>query len=146
MTVHPMPPGRPSPRTVPAAQNLLRLAGQLLADAAEATHPNIRYATAHLAALRAAAAVLAAREPAAPLRRGRPRSAWVLLAAAEPLLAEWAAFFASGADKRAAAEAGLPDATTPAEADALLHDATQFAILVQDTLGIPAQQSLPMTG
>ncbi|GAA2732432.1 SAV_6107 family HEPN domain-containing protein [Actinocorallia aurantiaca] len=146
MTVHPMPPGRPSPRTVPAAQNLLRLARQLLADAAEATHPNIRYSTAHLAALRAAAAVLAVREPASAPRRGRPRSAWVLLAAAEPLLAEWAAFFAAGADKRAAAEAGLPDAATPADADALLHDAGLFVALVEDTLGISTQQSLPMTG
>lgn len=143
-----MPPAdrAPAPRAVPAAQHLLRLSRQLLADAAEATHPNIRYSTAHLAALRAAAAVLAVREPAAPARRGRPRSAWVLLAAAEPLLGEWAAFFAAGADKRAAAEAGLPAAATSAEADALLHDAELFVTLVEDTLGIPTQQSLPLTG
>ena len=125
MTVYPMPPGHPSPRTVPAAQNLLRLSRQLLADAAEATHPNIRYSTAHLAALRAAAAVLAVREPASAPRRGRPRSAWVLLAAAE---------------------AGLPDAATLADAEILLHDAGLFVTLVEDTLGISTQQSLPMTG
>ncbi|GAA0954213.1 SAV_6107 family HEPN domain-containing protein [Actinocorallia libanotica] len=146
MTVHPMPPGLPSPRTVSTAQYKLRLARQHLADAAESTHSNIRYSRAHVAALHAAAAVLAARETAAPARRGRPRTAWERLAAAEPVLAEWAVFFASGADKRAAAEAGLPTATTPAEADTLLHDANLFVTLVEDILGIPTQQSLPLTG
>lgn len=147
MTVHPIPPGRvPTRRVAPTALSMLRNARQLLADAADTTHPNVRYATAHVAALRAAAAVLAVREPPAPTRRGKPRTAWSRLQDAEPMLTEWAAFFASGADKRAAAEAGLPHAVTPIESDELLHDAEVFVALIEDTLGIATQQSLPLTG
>ncbi|MDX6743150.1 SAV_6107 family HEPN domain-containing protein [Actinocorallia sp. A-T 12471] len=146
MNVHPMPPGPPIRKAPPThAQHLLRDARRLLAEAAESSHPNLRYATAHLAALRAAAAVLAVRGPVAPAR-GRPRTAWVLLEQAEPLLAQWAAFFAAGAPTRAAAEAGLPGATTPAEADDLLHSTETFLTVVEDTLHIPTQQSLPLTG
>src|SRR5262249_23702058 len=75
------------------------------ADAAEAPSSHVRYVCAHLAALRAAAAVLTSREPLDARRRGRPRSVWVLLPEADPALREWAAFFAASADKRAAAEA-----------------------------------------
>jgi hypothetical protein len=99
---------------------------------------------AHLAALRGAAAVLAARaRPSSPAaaRRG-PRSAWALLAQAAPELAEWAGFFAAGAGKRAAAEAGL-DAVTTREADDLLRDVETFLALVDTTLGLPHQPSLP---
>jgi HEPN superfamily protein len=115
-----------------------------LAEATEATAPPLRYVSAHLAALRAAAAVLAAREPLETHRRGRPRSVWVLLPEADPALREWAAFFAAGADKRAAAEAGLPRAVTSREAEELLHDAEIFVSLVEETLGIPSQPTLPL--
>ncbi|GAA3216427.1 SAV_6107 family HEPN domain-containing protein [Actinocorallia longicatena] len=145
MTVHPMPP-MPTRRVAPTAQSMLRVSRQLLADAAEATHSGVRYSTAHLAALRAAAAVLTVREHITAPRRGKPRTAWARLQDAEPLLTEWANFFAAGADKRAAAEAGLPNAVTQAEADDLLHDAEVFVTLVEDTLGISTQQSLPLTG
>ncbi|WP_262402278.1 SAV_6107 family HEPN domain-containing protein, partial [Actinomadura sp. CNU-125] len=77
--------------------------------------------------------------------RGRPRSVWVLLPEAEPALREWAAFFAAGADKRAAAEAGLPRAVTVREAEELLHDAEIFVSLVEDSLGIAGQPALPFT-
>ncbi|MCW2622659.1 MAG: uncharacterized protein JWL64_2261 [Frankiales bacterium] len=116
---------------LPAA-TLLDLSSRGLTDAARATVPAERYATAHLAALRAAAAVLACRAlPAttpAP-RRGRPTSAWVLLAAVAPELGEWATFFAEGARKRAAAEAGLA-VVTPREADDLLRDSHAFLQVV----------------
>ncbi|GAA4150345.1 SAV_6107 family HEPN domain-containing protein [Actinomadura keratinilytica] len=141
---------RPRPRPVPAARPAHTAAGQLqaarmgLAEAAEATSPAVRYVCAHLAALRAAAAVLAAKEPVETHRRGRPRSVWVLLPEAEPALREWAAFFAAGADKRAAAEAGLPRAVTAREADELLHDAEVFVSLVEETLGVPSQPTLPV--
>ena len=94
------------PWTEPASLELLRLSARGLADAAVATTAAERYAAAHLAALRAAAAVLAARARPAGARR-RPASVWVLLPAVAPELAEWSAFFAAGATKRAAAEAGL---------------------------------------
>jgi hypothetical protein len=110
-----------------------------IAEAAFATTPAERYAAAHLAALRAAAAVIAARtRPAttAAERRARlrPRSAWDLLAERAPELVEWAAFFAAGAGKRAAAEASLPHAVTAREADDLLRDAQTFLALVETML------------
>jgi hypothetical protein len=136
----------PTRRVAHSAESLLYAARQGLAEAAETSRPDMRYVAAHLAALRAAAAVLAAKEPVDANRRGRPRSVWVLLPAADPALREWAAFFAAGADKRAAAEAGLPRAVTPLEADELLHDAHVFVSLVEDTLGLPGQATLPLPG
>jgi hypothetical protein len=126
------------------ADALLRLARHGLLEADGATVPAERYATAHLSALRAAAAVLACRARPAPHtgRRSRPTSAWVLLADVAPELSEWAAFFAAGARKRAAAEAGLPHAVTAREADDLLRDAEQFLLVVETTLGLPAQSLL----
>jgi SAV_6107-like HEPN len=144
LTVRSRPPRR---RVAASAVSLLHASRQGLADAAEATMPAARYVAAHLAALRAAAAVLAARaEPADTVGRRRPRSVWVLLPEAAPTLREWAAFFAAGADKRAAAEAGLPRAVTAREADELMHDAETFVALVETTLGLPGQPTLPIAG
>jgi hypothetical protein len=137
-------PLRPAPRRRPAppAISLLQTARHGLAEAAETAVPAARYVAAHLAALRAAAAVLAARADPSPKARGRPRSVWALLPEADPTLREWAAFFAAGASKRAAAEAGLPRAVTAREAEELLHDAEIFVALVETTLGIDSQQVL----
>ena len=55
-------------------------------------------------------------------RNRRPRNAWVLLTEVAPELAEWAAFFAAGARKRAAAEAGIESAVTARDADDLVRD------------------------
>ncbi|WP_018658573.1 SAV_6107 family HEPN domain-containing protein [Actinomadura flavalba] len=139
----PRPRAHPAPRPAHTAVNQLHSARMSLAEAADATSPGVRYVCAHLAALRAAAAVLTAREPVEPRKRGRPRSVWVLLPEADPALREWAAFFAAGADKRAAAEAGLPRAVTAREAEELMRDADVFVTLVEDTLGIPSQPTLP---
>ncbi|MGI8869461.1 MAG: SAV_6107 family HEPN domain-containing protein [Mycobacteriales bacterium] len=117
---------------------LLASAHSELATAALARRSEERYAAAHLAGLRAAAAVVARRaQPVAPgSRRAKPTSVWVLLAALAPELAEWAQFFAAGASKRHAAEIGLPNAVTPREADDLLRDAESFVSVVETTLGI----------
>ena len=120
--------------------DLLAAAHRGLTEAAVEPRASRRYALAHLAALRAAAAVLAAR--ATPGGRRGPRSAWDLLANAAPELSEWAAFFAAGAGKRAAAEAGL-DAVTAREADDLLRDTDTFLALAETTVGVPHQTSLP---
>ena len=138
---------RPGPavRTSPLpADTLLGLSRRGLFEAAGAAHPVDRYAAAHLSALRAAAAVLACRARPAPAtgRRARPTSAWVLLAAVAPELSEWADFFAAGAGKRAAAEAGVPAAVTAREADDLLRDATTFLAVVETTLGLAHQPLL----
>ncbi|MBW3640999.1 MAG: SAV_6107 family HEPN domain-containing protein [Actinomycetota bacterium] len=129
--------------TLPAG-TLLALARCGLLEACSATSPGERYATAHLSALRVAAAVLACR--ARPVRRSRPTSAWVLLADVAPELGEWAAFFAAGARKRAAAEAGLPSVVTAREADDLVRDTQAFLTMVESSLGLPGQQLLLASG
>ncbi|MBO0803968.1 MAG: hypothetical protein J2P25_12955, partial [Nocardiopsaceae bacterium] len=97
---------RPRPRASATVANLLQAARRGLAEADAETDPGTRYICAHLAGLRAAAAIVAARgEPGTGSRRRRPRSVWELLPQVEPTLGEWAAFFAASASKRAAAEA-----------------------------------------
>jgi HEPN superfamily protein len=76
---------------------------------------------------------LAARTRPEPARR-RPRSAWVLLGQVAPELGEWATFFAAGAAKRAAAEAGLSRAVTEREADDLVRDVGAFLAVVEHCL------------
>src|ERR1051326_5166062 len=91
----------------------------------------------------AAAAVVAARgEPRS--RRRKPHSVWELLPQVEPALTEWAAYFAAGAGKRAAAEAGLPRAGSAREADDLLRDAETFLSLAETALGVEVQSPLPL--
>jgi hypothetical protein len=122
---------------------LLVMARRGLAEAEQARTAADRYAAAHLAALRAAAAVLAARaRPASDVRRGRPLSAWTLLAHVAPEMGEWAEFFAAGARKRALAEAGLPGSVTSREADDLLRDAATFLAVVETKLGVAGSPSL----
>jgi hypothetical protein len=140
----------PSAPTVPAHMLPHRSPAQLLAiaraglDEAAHTRPEgLRYATAHLAALRAAAAVLAARaRPAAPTRRSRVTSAWSLLVMVAPEFSEWAGYFALGASKRAAAEAGIPRVVSAREADDLLRAAEQFVTVVENALGVTYQPTL----
>lgn len=137
-------PGEPSGRgAAPAALDLLRLACRGVAEAAATDAPADRFVQAHLAALRASAAVLAARtRPVSAVRPRRPTSAWVLLAEVAPELAEWAAFFAAGARKRAAAEAGLTHTVSAREADDLVRDTETFLSLVQTTLGVAPERLL----
>ncbi len=131
---------------VPVASfELLDIARHGLAEAATAGTAAERYACAHLAALRAAAAVLASRARPGSSRRG-PRSVWVVLPQVAPDLTEWAAFFAAGASKRAAAEAGLRGVVSSREADDLLRDASLFVELVESTLGVPHQSAFPLVG
>lgn len=108
----------------PAALDLLAQARAGLEEAAVLAVPNERYATAHLAALRTAAAVLAARGRPETTRRRRERirSAWEVLPEIAPELTEWSALFASGARRRARAEAGIPG--RPAAATPMICCAT----------------------
>jgi SAV_6107-like HEPN len=140
-------PGRQShqARVAPSALALMESARHGLAAADDEPTAGARYVGAHLAALRAAAAVVAARAEPPGSRRKRPQSVWELLPKVEPALREWAAFFAAGAAKRAAAEAGLPRAVTAGEADDLLRDAWTFVSLAEGALGITGgQQLLPL--
>ncbi len=140
-------PERPRCRVAPSALALMASARHGPGGGEErGSRPGARYVAAHLAALRAAAAVVAARaEPGSTgRRRKRPQSVWELLPRVEPALCEWAAFFAAGAGKRAAAEAGLLRAVSAHEADDLLRDAGTFVGLAESALGIPAQEVLPL--
>lgn len=140
----PAPANRPC-RVAPSALALLESARHGLADASDTPDPGGRYVAAHLAALRAAAAVVAARaDPGQGRRRRGPRSVWELLPRVEPALTEWAAFFAAGAGKRAAAEAGLSRAVSAGEADDLLRDAEVFLSLAESVLGVPSAPLLPL--
>ncbi len=133
----PLPPALPA-----AAVTLLEQAHRGLSEATGCADARQRYATAHLGALRAAAAVLAARTRPEGGRR-RPRSAWVLLGQVAPELGEWATFFAAGAAKRAAAEAGLSHAVTDREADDLVRDVGAFLIVVENHLGAVPEPPRP---
>lgn len=113
----------------------LRRSAESLREAMLAPDVPTRYACAHVAALRATAALLAARARPTAGRR-RQRNAWVLLTQVAPEFSEWAAFFAAGADKRAAAEAGSVRAVTEREADDLVRDADRFLAVVEGALGL----------
>lgn len=105
---------------------VLTQARDLLADAEVQPAPADRFRIAHLAALRATAAVLSAyTEPGHRLAR-RPTSAWVLLSKLIPPLAPWAAYFAGGASQRAAADAGVSTAVSDNDADELLVAVRMF--------------------
>jgi SAV_6107-like HEPN len=120
-----------------ATHSYLERAADSLREAITSSSPPERYAHAHVSALRATAALLAARaQPVPPSRRARQKNAWVLLAEVAPELAEWAGFFAAGAGKRAAAESGSRRAVTEREADDLVRDADQFLALVETSLGL----------
>jgi hypothetical protein len=129
------------PHRTPA--QLLTIAHEGLTEAAKTRSDGLRYATAHLAALRAAAALIAARaRPSAPGRRARATSAWSLLVLVAPEFSEWAGYFALGASKRAAAEAGIPHVVSAREADDLLRAAEQFVAVAESSLGLCYQPPL----
>ncbi len=138
MTDHMTGTSRPAgPYLLPATtHSYLGRAAESLQEAITAPDVPTRYACAHVAALRAAAALLAARARPAPSRRRPQRNAWVLLAEVAPELEEWARFFAAGAAKRAAAEAGSTRAVTEREADDLVRDADRFLAVVEQSLGM----------
>jgi len=132
-----------------AADDLIHSAQRSLARAALAGTPHERYAAAHLAALRAAAAVIAVvASRSSQVRANRPvrqqvRSAWVVLREVCPPLSEWADFFAAGAQTRAAAEAGIPCVGARA-ADDLVRDAQTFLARVCDVLELAHQPALDL--
>lgn len=112
------------------AETVLEQARTLLSDARAAPTAAERLLIAHLAALRATAALLAVlTSTAIPVRR-RPTSAWVLLERALPEFADWAAYFAAGQGQRAVAAAGTHAAVTVEEAAELIDATTTFLALV----------------
>ncbi|MBC6450781.1 hypothetical protein GPZ80_26835 [Actinokineospora sp. HBU206404] len=117
------------PAVPPAALGLLAQAEQGLAAAVRQPQPAQRFAEAYLCALRAAAALLAAR--GRPHRgRAKPTSVWTLLSSVAPEMREWSAFFASCSTTRAAVQAGITSRVGPRAADDLVRQSGQFIALV----------------
>jgi hypothetical protein len=126
-----------NPYALPATtHSYLARAAESLSEAVAATDAPTRYACAHVSALRAAAALLSARARPVAARRRPQKNAWVLLADVAPELGEWATFFAAGAAKRAAAEAGSTRAVAEREADDLVRDADRFLAVIERSLGL----------
>jgi hypothetical protein len=130
--------GERGTRVTPIPSSVLSLLGQAKHTWAEAVleaRAAEKYRAAHVAALRAAAAVLALRARPAGAARRRPTSAWVLLEGVAPELAEWAAYFADSASRRAAIEAGSWNVVTDRDADDLLRAAGEFIAIVEHAAG-----------
>lgn len=83
-----------------------------------------RYSHAHLAAVRAGAALVAAR--GRPVGRRAPRTVWEMLDAVAPELARWSGYFAGGASLRSAIEAGRFESVTDERAEEALCTAEDF--------------------
>ncbi|MFL6157383.1 MAG: SAV_6107 family HEPN domain-containing protein [Marmoricola sp.] len=125
-----------------ATHSYLDRAAESLREAITSSDVPQRYALAHVSALRATAALLAARAQPLPVARRRQKNAWVLLTEIAPEFTEWAVFFASGAQKRSAAEAGSRRAVTEREADDLVRDADRYLALVETSLGLTEHVSI----
>ncbi len=87
-----------------AVRDLLARSDAELLAAAVASDPDDAFRHAHLAALRAGAAVVAARGRPGP--RSRARTVWDMVAVLAPELGSFATFFAGNAAARSAVEAG----------------------------------------
>jgi hypothetical protein len=113
------------PPATPAAVALLEQARRGLAEADREDEAAERFIASYLSALRAAAAVLAAR--GRPHRgRARPASVWMLLESAAPELREWAAYFAANSATQAAVQAGITSRLSARMADDLFRLSGQF--------------------
>jgi len=122
---------------VPASVvSLLSQAKTTWAEAVLETRATDKYRCAHIAALRAAAAVLALRARPATAVRRRPTSAWVLLEGVAPELADWSVYFADSANRRAAIEAGSVTVVSERDADDLLRAAGEFIGIVERMVGV----------
>lgn len=133
----------PAPGPPPSAGTVLDLLDRARAGLLLACHSATageRYTQAHLAALRAGAALLAARS--APSRRARPRSVWEVLPTVAPELTEWAAFFATSGRRRLALERGT-EVVSARDADDLVRSSERFLELVRGALHLPCGPPLP---
>lgn len=114
--------------------SLITRACRDLDKAASAGTPNARYIAAHLAAVRAAGAGISARLSPEQARMRRPDSIWELLPRVAPELADWAAFFDAGTQRRTRAEHGQRSAVNAQQAEEMLTQARQFATLAEELL------------
>lgn len=110
---------------VPATAPLLNQARRGIQAAREESDLVERFTGAYLSALRAAAAVLAAR--GRPHRgRAKPESTWSLLESATPELAGWASYFAAFSTRHAALQSGASRGADEEAANDLVQRAGEF--------------------
>jgi len=128
-----MPTARPHAATT---LDLLDRAEDALTRGYTTTSASARFLAASLAALRAAAAVVAARPTGTGGGPG-PHDVWALTVRTAPELTEWAQRFAAATGRRVGVETGLVRVGAR-EADDLLRDAEVFVELVTRRLGVPA--------
>ena len=124
-------PGASSSSAASSAQASLELLDRSRHSLLEACHSREigrRHLHAQLGALRAAAAVVAAR--ATPGGQPGPRSLWELLPSVAPELSEWAGFFELVASRPA-------PSVSAREADDLVRQSEIFLDLACRTLGLP---------
>lgn len=112
-----------APLPATAVDLMTRADAELLA-AQFSSEPGERFVHAHLAGLRAAAAVLAVR--GRPAGRRTARTVWEMLVAVAPEVETWSVYFAGGAALRRAVEAGRSDAVDAPRAEEVLCVAEDF--------------------
>jgi hypothetical protein len=122
-----------------AALDLLERSRSTLEAACRAVDAAERYRDAQLGALRAAAALVAART--VPSSRTRPRNVWQSLPESAPELGEWAAFFAASSRHQSILDRG--GWVSVRDADDLLRQAEMFLEIIADLLGVPLTAALP---
>lgn len=126
--------------TAASTLDLLDRSRQSLLEACQSREVAERYLQARLAALRAAAALVAARTSSTPSRQAGPRSLWELVSVVAPELAEWAGFFELSTTRRAGGVHD-PGPVNARDADDLLRQAETFLDLVCRSLGLPVSPS-----
>lgn len=119
----------------PTVVDLVDRALEGLRMAQEAPTPVERYNQAHIAALRATAALLAfrGRWPEHRGRKPRPASVWEVLPEVDPTLTEWARHFARTGRKRLAVERGAQTVEVAEAAEMLAH-VRHYIDLVQERM------------
>ena len=120
-----------------AVLDLLDRSRQSLIDAQHEESADRRYQIAHLAALRAGAAVLAARSRPRGRRVRGVITVWDLIPVLAPELSEWTEVFArcpARTERRSTGPDGTAHRITAREADDLIRDAERFLELVAHSL------------
>lgn len=122
-----------------ATEQLLRRAEAELGQVSTRACAEENFLHAHMAGLRAGAAVLALHPHLAPRRRGAVRSVWAQLAEIDESWQSWAALFSAGAPIRAAIESGRDSGLTQAQAARTAAAATDFVAMVAEVVAEAAQ-------
>jgi hypothetical protein len=116
----------------PSAIDLMSRSDAELVAAQLSGEPDERFLHAHLAALRAGAALLAV--TGRPSRRPAPRTVWEMVVLVAPELSEWTSFFADAAATRSAIEAGRDGHVDDRRAEVALAAAEDFQEAVRARL------------